>query len=165
MSASLQSLPTTRVLLVHSTTDSITDDRILAIKSRVESMNLDVRHFSIFWTEDAKEFSGEAGVKPSQWIKNNQEKILRRLTETVDRVGPEYLLLHTGMAFTFAPETILNVLSELKRQFPGIVFGIQRSKTLQMTLREASSASIQIRIGSLFDHSPRTEDLLQNLLP
>lgn len=163
MSASAEASPT-RVLLVYSTTDAITEDHIQAVKTRAAVLGLELQHTSIFTAGDASEFSGANAPKPSEWIKKNESKILGRLSQRIREMSPEYLLLHTGIAFLFAPQTILSVISDLKSSYPSVVLGIQRSKTLKLTIEE-SAPSVASDIAKLFDQSARTQELLEVLLP
>lgn len=152
----------TRILIVHSTRDEQTDDRIWKMQQRAEKLGLELRHLSIITEEYAA--LGANGPRPGDWITQNEGKLLIRVKRQIREWSPEYLLLHTGVAFMFAAPTILRVISELKSQFPTLVLGIQPSRILEMTIEEGPPV-VASRVRDLFDHGPRTQELLHVMFP
>jgi hypothetical protein len=162
--------PRTRILVVHSTIDESTDRRIWSMQSRADALGIELSHLSILG-EDYAAIVAEGYPttsfpenKPSTWIRNHERLILERLSALIRKASPDYLLLHTGVAFMFAPETILRIIAALKSRHPDLICGIQPGKTLDMTIGE-SPASVASDIDRLFDQSPRTRELVEALFP
>jgi hypothetical protein len=153
--------PQTTILILHSTPDDSTTRRIATMDIRAEKLGFRLHHLTVITHEYATE--NDENLKPKEWIMKNQGELWRRISTAISISHPQYFFLHTGVAFMIAPLTILEVIADLREQYPAMTFGIQQSVMLKMTLDE--KPSIAAEIEEMFDHSEDTEKLVAALFP
>jgi hypothetical protein len=142
-----------RILVVHSTSDPSVDDRISAMAWKPELAEYELHHATFIRPEDAEELSRQ---KPSEFLHSNELKILRRLEREIEAKKPELVVLHSGLAFSIAPQTILSIFSELKRSHPEMEFGIQENAVLDEML-----ARFPRQIDAVFDRGPEIKNIVK----
>lgn len=150
------------VLLLHSVDDDSAQSRIRAIEARPGLEDYRFHHLFIFTPEDGEAMMREPSLKPSELLERNQEAIFGRLADWIGNFKPDLFLLHTGVAFTVAPDVILSVVSRLRRQFPALNFGIQEGFAFRQTVN-AEGPSFAYRIDQMFTRSPELTDLMAKL--
>jgi hypothetical protein len=142
-----------RILVVHSTSDPAVDDRISAMAKRPELAEYELHHATFIRPEDEAELSQ---VKPSEFLRRNELRILSRLDRQIQSTKSDLIILHSGIAFSIAPEAILSIFSELKTKHPQLKFGIQQNVIFDDMLVRFPS-----QIEKIFDRSPEITDLVK----
>ena len=142
-----------RILVVHSTSDPAVDDRISAMAKKSELAGYELHHATFFRPEDEHELSQ---IKPSEFLRRNELRILSRLDRQIAATKSDLIILHSGIAFSIAPETILSIFSELKTKHPERKFGIQRNVIFDDML-----VRFPRQIEGIFDQSPEITNLVK----
>jgi archaellum biogenesis protein FlaJ (TadC family) len=151
-----------RILVIHSTSDSNVDDRIVRMAAKPELTAYEFKHIYFFLPEYAQEIEKSSKIRPGEFLDQYQSRILQRMTQQIEFTQPEMIVLHTGIAFTMAPIAVLNILSGLKSRFPQLKFAIQEGKVLEGTL-SAEGPRFADQVRQIFDRSPETQDILKHM--
>ena len=144
-----------RILVIHTTRDGAVDDRIEAISKRPALADYTFHHAFIFVKGD---ISGLGDLKPSEFIQQNVLKIFNRLHQELQSTSPDVVLLHTGLAFSFAPQAIVSIFSRLKEENQQVRFGIQGGSVFDKVLA-MEGIEFADRVFRLFDFGDDIEGL------
>lgn len=146
-----------RILVVHSTSDPGVDDRIAAMAKKPELAECEFHHATFIRPEDAEELSR---LKPSEFLRQNEPKLFRRINGQIEAEKPEMVVLHSGIAFSIAPQTVMSIFSELKGSHPQLTFGIQENATFDRVL-ESQGFLFALKIDEIFDRGSEIKNLVK----
>jgi hypothetical protein len=113
----------TKILFVDSVDDSITKrrHRILATDPRLAGYELHYFYAAVLTPEQEAVLA--VGVAPDVNVVG--EELANRLDSEIQRVGPRFVLLHTGFVFRRFPSVFFRVFARLKKKHPTCLFGVQ----------------------------------------
>jgi hypothetical protein len=146
-----------RILVVHSTSDPAVDDRISAMAKKPELAECEFRHATFIRPEDGEELSR---LKPSQFLQLNELRIFRRIELEIEATKPELVVLHSGVAFSIAPQTVMSIFSALKDIHPQLKFGIQENVILDHLI-ESQGIRFTRQIDEVFDRGPEIKNIVK----
>jgi hypothetical protein len=145
-----------RILVVHSTSDPGVDDRIAAMAKKPELAECEFHHETFIRPEDEEELSQ---LKPSEFLQRNEPKIFQRIEARVKAEKPEMVVLHSGVAFSIAPQTVMSIFSMLKSRHPQLKFAVQENVILNHLL-ESQGGYFTRQIDEIFDRSPEIKNII-----
>jgi hypothetical protein len=145
------------VLVIHSTSDLAVDDRITAMAKKPELAGCHLSHAYFILPQDGPAMRD---IKPGEFLKQNRGRIVERFAKQIEETKSELVVLHSGIAFWMAPQTVLDIFMILRRRFPDLKFGIQ-DNSLRTSVIEEQGRLFQHEIEQLFDFSSETTDLIK----
>lgn len=146
-----------RILVVHSTSDPGVDDRIAAMVKKPELAGYELHHAYFIRPEDGPELSR---LKPSEFLSQNEMRILGRIEREINATKSELVVLHSGIALSIAPQSVMTIFSELKSRQPQLRFAIQQNALLDQLL-ESQSSHFASQIDEIFDRGPQISNLVK----
>jgi hypothetical protein len=146
-----------RILVIHSTSDPGVDDRIAAMAKNPELVECEFHHLTFIRPEDAEELSQ---LKPSEFLRHNESKIFQRIEAQIKAEKPEMVVLHSGVAFSIAPQTVISIFSMLKSRHPQLKFAIQENVILNHLL-ESQGGHFTRQIDEIFDRGPEIKNIVK----
>jgi hypothetical protein len=146
-----------QILVIHSTSDPGVDDRIAAMAKKPELAECEFHHATFIRPVDADELSR---LKPSEFLQLNESKLFQRIEAQIKAEKPEMVVLHSGIVFSIAPQTVISIFSMLKSRHPQLKFAIQQNVILNHLL-ESQGSHFTRQIDEIFDRDPEIENIVK----
>ena len=119
-----------KILFVESVDDAITRrrHRLLAADPRLTRYQL-YYFYAITLTPEEQSML-ELGIAPDLMLV--REELAMRLEQEIQKVDPQFVLLHTGFVFRRFPSVFFAVFTELRNKYRNCSFGLQPREGLKI---------------------------------
>jgi hypothetical protein len=148
-----------RILITHSTQDPAVDDRIAAIAKNPALANNEFHHTYFITPQDEEALSIQ---RPQDFLRENEPRLALKFEREIEINSIDLLVLHSGVAFYIAPQTVLSIFETLKDKHPQLKLGLQKGFFLDQVLNSEGPAFAN-RLDTIFDQAPEIQSIIKLL--